>query len=115
MLFFANRLSINPFCEVFFTTQRVSDVNFNLRLIGIRIKNANNCRYLGIVIDSSPNLLKWAVNIDHIRRNMLGYFIYYGMNYLQMRCKNVYFAIVHSYILYGIGFLLLLVQHILIK
>jgi len=76
--------------------------NINLELNGIRTKYVSSCRYLGVIID---NELQWSAHIDYIYCHLLKYVgIFYKLrNKLPKRVpKNIYFASVHPYILYGV-------------
>lgn len=62
----------------------------------------NSCRYLGVIIDDE---LKWSEHIEHI----YGYLLKYVGIFYKLRnkipagvMKNVYYAFVHSHLLYGI-------------
>jgi len=66
------------------------------------IKCVKECKYLGIIIDDE---LKWTSHIDSVLqklKRLLG--IFYKMRYkLPDWClHNIYFAVVHPYILYGL-------------
>ena len=103
--FIANRLSLNldKTCYMVFLPHKGgSDVNFDLQFNGIGIKKVNSCRYLGINIDDE---LKWSTHIDHIYSVLLKYVgIFYKLrNKLPANVlKDVYFAFVHSHVLYGV-------------
>ena len=101
--FLANRLSINldKTCYMLFPASTNAS-KINLELNGMRIKNVSSCRYLGIIID---NELQWSAHIDYIYCHLLKYVgIFYKLrNKLPKRVlKNIYFAFVHPYILYGV-------------
>ena len=74
----------------------------NLKLNGVRTKYVSSCRYLGVIIDKE---LQWSAHIDYIYCRLLKYVgIFYKLrNKLPKRVlKNIYFAFVHPYILYGV-------------
>jgi len=103
--FIANRLSLNldKTCYMVFSPRRLDlSIDFNLQLNGTAIHKVKSCRYLGIIIDDE---LKWSEHIEHIYSSLLKYVgIFYKLrNRIPASVlKNVYYAFVHSYILYGI-------------
>ena len=67
-----------------------------------RVKKVKSCRYLGLIIDDE---LKWSEHIDTIYSCLLKYVgIFYKLRNKVPAgvMKNVYYAFVHSHILYGI-------------
>lgn len=103
--FLANKLSLNvdKTCYMVFTPRRSDcNINFKLSIGGIEIERVKSCRYLGLIIDDE---LKWS---DHIN-NIYSYLLKYVGIFYKLRnrvpadvMKNVYYAFVHSHILYGI-------------
>ena len=73
----------------------------NLELNGIRIKYVSSFPYLGVIID---NELQLSAYTDCVLSLSQIYWIFYNLgNKLPKRVlKNIYFAFVHPYILYGI-------------
>ena len=73
-----------------------------IKVNDIKIKCVKECKYLGIIIDDE---LKWTPHIDSVLqklKRLLG--IFYKMCHkLPDWClRNIYFAFVHPYILYGL-------------
>ena len=103
--FITNRLSLNvdKTCYMVFTPHKSDySVNFKLLLGGLEIKKVKSCRYLGLIIDDE---LKWSEHIDTIYSCLLKYVgIFYKLRNKVPAgvMKNVYYAFVHSHILYGI-------------
>ena len=101
--FLANKLSLNldKTCYMLFPALKNAS-KFSLDLNGMKIKYVNSCKYLGVIIDDE---LLWTAHIDHIYCHLLKYVgIFYKLrNKIPKRVlKNIYFAFVHPYILYGI-------------
>jgi len=86
-----------------FTPHR-SDCNINFKLLigGKEIERVKSCGYLGLIIDDE---LKWSEHINTINSYLLKYLgIFYKLrNRVRASVmKNVYYAFVHSHMLYGI-------------
>jgi len=66
------------------------------------ISRVTNCVYLGINIDEK---LKWNIHINSVYNTLIKYTsIFYKLRFILPPCvlKNLYFALVHSRLLYGI-------------
>lgn len=100
--FIANRLHLNVDKTNIMTFPRTKASDICVKLNGMSIEKVECCRYLGIFIDDK---LTWSHHIDIIYKKLMKYV---GIFY-KIRCKlplpilkNIYFAFVHPYILYGI-------------
>jgi hypothetical protein len=100
--FTANKLSLNltKTCYMVFSTK--CDENITL-LCGQRaIEKVDACRYLGVVIDDK---LKWTSHIDQLYSKLVKFTsIFYKLRSAlpEQVLKQIYFAFIHSRILYGI-------------
>ena len=100
--FVANKLSVNldKTCFMVFPDSKTDDVRLTLN--GIQIKKVTSCRYLGVIID---NKLSWAEHIKHVYNKLVRYTsIFYKLrNILPNKVlHDVYFALVHSHLMYAI-------------
>ena len=100
----ANKLHLNidKTCYSVFSPNKISVPTVTIKVNDIKIKCVKECKYLGIIIDDE---LKWTPHIDSVLqklKRLLG--IFYKMRYkLPDWClRNIYFAFVHPYILYGL-------------
>jgi len=102
--FAANRLSLNlnKTCySVFGTKQRIT-TQLKLYISGKEIQTTESCKYLGIFIDCE---LKWQTHIYYVHNELLkftGIFYKIGTKLPEDILKMIYFAFVHSQLLYGI-------------
>jgi hypothetical protein len=103
--FLANRLSLNvdKTCYMVFLPHKESTEEYiNLQISGTMIKKVRSCRYLGLIIDDQ---LKWTAHIDHVYCQLLklvGIFYKLRSKLSTYVLRLLYFAFVHSHILYGI-------------
>lgn len=100
--FFANKLTLNltKTCYMVFSCKKVEDIR--LFTNNIEITKVHSCKYLGIYIDDELN---WKVHIDHIINKLIkftGIFYKLRSKLTAEWLKNIYYAFVHPYILYGI-------------
>jgi len=102
--FIANKLSLNvdKTCYSVFGPTYKKDMALTLHINGKAIQNVNCCKYLGIMID---NDLKWKTHIDYIYNKLIKLVsIFYKIR--TKLCNNIlrmiYFAFVHSHLLYGV-------------
>ena len=100
----ANKLHLNidKTCYSVFSPNKNCVPTLTIKVSDIKIKCVKECKYLGIIID---NELKWTSHIESVLqklKRLLG--IFYKMRYkLPDWClRNIYFAFVHPYILYGL-------------
>ena len=104
--FQANKLNLNlSKCNytVFGSkTRTVQTQNLNVKINGISIKQIEVIKYLGILIDEN---LTWDAHIDHVINKLLKFCgIFYKIRNLipPSIMKKIYFALIHSHLVYGI-------------
>lgn len=102
--FIANRLSLNldKTCYSIFGHCREHLSAFKLYIDGKIIKKVECCKYLGILIDSD---LTWQEHINYIYNKLVKFTsIFYKIRTKlpQAILQMIYFAFIHSHILYGI-------------
>ena len=102
--FTVNRLSLNldKTCYSIFGPRQKDANGLNLYINGKAIQNVKCCKYLGILIDSD---LKWQDHINYVYNKLIKFTsIFYKIrNKLpQEVLKMIYFAFIHSHLLYGI-------------
>ena len=104
--FQANKLNLNlSKCNytVFGTkTRTVQTQNLNVKINGISIKQIEVVKYLGILIDEN---LTWDAHINHVINKLLKFCsIFYNIGNLvpPSIMKKIYFALIHSHLVYGI-------------
>ena len=76
--------------------------NLNVKISGISIKQIEVVKYLGILIDEN---LTWDAHINHVINKLLKFCsIFYKIRNLipPSIMKKVYFALIHSHLVYGI-------------
>jgi hypothetical protein len=97
---------------IYFTLQNKS-VDLNIKIHNPNCTTFNKCscenlektktiKYLGIHIDEN---LKWNIHIEKLCNHLkkMCYYFYYIKKFLDIKtCLNVYYALVHSYLNYGI-------------
>ena len=103
--FLANKLSLN-LDKTCFSVFGVHDDNdrckVQLRLGHVTLKHVNCCKYLGIIID---NNLTWLEHIDNVYNKILKFTsIFYKIRHIlpYKVLVTIYYAFVHSHLLYGI-------------
>ncbi len=98
----ANKLSLNidKTCYMVFPHQNCDNVQILVN--GKTINKVTSCRYLGVIIDDELN---WSEHIQHVFNCLVKYV---GIFY-KLRCKlpyrvlrDVYYAFVHSHLLYAV-------------
>jgi len=102
--FAANRLSLNlnKTCYILFGTKQRITTQLKLYINGKEIQNTEFCKYLGIFIDCD---LKWQTHINYVHNKLLKFtsiFYKIGTKLPEDILKMIYFAFVHSQLLYGI-------------
>ena len=102
--FIANRLSLNldKTCYSIFGHYSEDPSAFELYINGKIIKKVECCKYLGILIDSD---LTWQKHINYIYNKLVKFTsIFYKIRTKLPRAilRIIYFAFVHSHILYGV-------------
>ena len=103
--FVANKLTvnINKTCYILFDIgTRTEKVDMKIEICNKEVKRVSSCKYLGIFIDER---LKWNVHVDYLVKKLIKYVgIFYKLRcLLPEHCmRKLYFAFVHSTILYGI-------------
>lgn len=100
--FVANKLTVNvdKTCYMVFPRSNTSDIN--LFLNGLLIKKVDNCRYLGVIIDDE---LSWREHIQSVYNKLIKYTsIFYKLRQMlpSKILRDVYFALVHSHLMYAI-------------
>ena len=95
-------LNIEKTCYSVFSPNKSSIPTISLEINKSVITRAKNCKYLGVIVDDQ---LKWSIHIELIEQKLqrlVG--ILYKIRYkLPDWClRNIYFAFVHPYILYGL-------------
>ena len=102
--FKVNKLSLNvdKTCYSVFGPNCKKDMALTLHINGKAIQNVTCCKYLGIMID---NDLKWKKHIDYVYNKLIKFVsIFYKIR--TKVCNNIlrmiYFAFVHSHLLYGV-------------
>ena len=108
-----NKLNINiKKTKYIYFTLKNQNVIFDIKIHKINchglkckcenLERTNYIKYLGIYVDQN---LKWNVHTDKLCSHLkkMCYYFYYIRNYLDTKtCLKVYFALVNSYINYGI-------------
>ena len=99
----SNKLTLNTDKSKFMILSKTSGIpNLMIRMNGVALKRCDSYKYLGVMIDKD---LSWGPHIDYISKKIakacgalakLRYCV--GMDML----KNVYHALIHSYLRYGI-------------
>ena len=102
--FTANKLSLNleKTCYSLFGPKQKDVKQYNLYINGKIIQNVECCKYLGIFIDSN---LKWQEHIDYVYNKLIKFVsIFYKLRtkLSQEVLRMIYFAFVHTHLLYGI-------------
>jgi len=102
--FTANRLSLNidKTCYSVFGILKNDLQNLQLKINGKPISNVDDCKYLGILIDSK---LTWQDHIDGVYKKIIKFTsIFYKIRqYVNAKVlKMLYFAFVYPHLLYGI-------------
>jgi hypothetical protein len=100
--FIANKLSLNitKTCYMMFSTK--ADDNIDLYFGKHPVVRVDSCRYLGIIID---NELKWTAHIKQLYSKLIkftGIFYKLRTKLPEQILKQIYFAFVHSRLLYGV-------------
>jgi hypothetical protein len=98
----ANKLSLNLTKTCYMVHSYKPCDSFELRCGQHVIEKVDNCKYLGIVIDSD---LKWKLHIEHIYHKPVMFtsiFFKLRQKLTDRVLKLIYFAFVHSYLLYGV-------------
>ena len=101
--FTANRLSLNvdKTCYSIFGPGHKNNI-FKLEIDGKIIQNVKSCKYLGILIDSELN---WQDHINYVYNKLLKFTsIFYKLRnkFPNQVLRMIYYAFVHSHLLYGI-------------
>lgn len=103
--FLANKLSlnVNKTCFMIITnSKKLKTENFELIIGNHKITKVSSCRYLGVILDEN---LKWEEHIQTLIKKLLKFtsIFYKVRNKIPYSClTKVYYAFVHSHILYGI-------------
>jgi len=102
--FSVNRLSLNldKTCYSIFGPSHKDMKGYNLYINGKIIENVDCCKYLGILIDSD---LKWQDHINYLHNKLIKFTsIFYKIRTKlpQEVLRMIYFAFVHTHILYGV-------------
>ena len=102
--FTVNRLSLNleKTCYSIFSAKNKNMKGLCLHVNGRIIQKVQCCKYLGILIDSN---LKWKDHINYLYNKLIKFVsIFYRIRLKlpQKVLRMVYFAFVHSHLLYGI-------------
>ena len=102
--FTANKLSVNvdKTCYSVFGPNCKKTVTHTLQINGQVIQNVKCCKYLGILID---NDLKWKDHIDYVYNKLIKFVsIFYKLRVKLSSSilRMIYFAFVHSHLLYGV-------------
>ena len=100
--FISNKLSLNLLKTCYMNFFVDSAAKNNLDVNGQIIEKVGSCKYLGILFDSE---LKWTLHIESIYKKLIKYCsIFYKLrDKLPIRMlKDIYYAFVHTHILYGI-------------
>jgi hypothetical protein len=93
-------LNIDKTCFMVFPPDKTNSVHLSVN--GKAINKVQSCRYLGVIIDDE---LKWTDHIHHVYKKLIKYVgIFYKLrNKLpSAMLKNIYYAFVHSYLLYAV-------------
>jgi hypothetical protein len=100
----ANKLHLNKdkTCYAVFSPTQFRAPDLNIKVNNVRLQRVESCKYLGVIIDEE---LKWTSHIEAVLsklKQLVG--ICYKIRYkLPDWClRNIYFAYVHSRVLYGI-------------
>ena len=104
--FTCNKLTvnINKTCYTLFGNSKTATLatNFNVQLNGKNISEVVSCKYLGVFID---NRLRWDIHVNSLCTDLLKFTgLFYKLRaILPLSClRKIYFALVHSKIVYGI-------------
>ena len=102
--FAANRLSLNlnKTCYSVFGPKQKTTTKLKLYISDKEIQNTESCKYLGIFIDCD---LKWKTHINYVHNKLLKFTsIFYKIRIKLPEdiLRMIYFAFVHSQLLYGI-------------
>jgi hypothetical protein len=102
--FLSNKLTVNldKTCYTLFSSTGVNDCKFDVLFYNKRVPYVDNCKYLGIIIDSR---LKWDAHIDSLYTSLLKFpSVFFKLRTIIPKdsLKMIYYALVHSKILYGI-------------
>ena len=99
----ANKLTINANKSNYIVfKEHNQNHKLDIKLNGTPLLQKNLVKYLGLLIDSK---LSWSYHIDHIKKKLnSGISIIYKLRqYLtEKQLKDIYFAFIHSNILYGL-------------
>jgi len=102
--FYVNKLSLNidKTCYSVFGASEIDKANISLKIGDITLQQVECTKYLGILIDTNLN---WQQHIEYIYNKIIKFVgIFYRIRHklnFEM-AKVIYFAFVHSYLLYGI-------------
>ena len=102
----ANRLTLNlkKTCYMLFSTNSssVNPEEFSLKIDSYAINRVPNIKFLGVIIDEK---LEWSPHIEELKANLrrlVGIFYKISPNTPYKIMKLLYFALVHSKLIYGI-------------
>jgi len=100
--FLANKLSLSldKICYTVFPANKRDGIYISLGQTDL--KHVHSCKYLGITIDAD---LKWIDHVNSVYKKLIKYVgIFYKLRkILPIYClKSLYFAFVHSHLLYGV-------------
>jgi hypothetical protein len=95
-------LNIDKTCYNVFGCTSYDNANYIIKVDDKILTSVKYTKYLGVLIDSE---LTWKDHIDHLYKNLLKFVgIFYRLRYTLNRevLKMIYFAFIHSQVLYGI-------------
>ena len=107
--FLVNKLSINLektnymlFKPTAKLLQNVERLNLQIKIGDVLIKRTSSVKYLGIIMDEN---LTWCEHLDYLQKKLMKFvgIFYKRRKVLPNECRrNLYYAFVHSNIIYGI-------------
>jgi len=100
--FICNKLSLNLSKTCYMTFFANTAPHCNLIVNGQTIEKVNSCKYLGIIIDDE---LKWNLHIENIYKKLMKYTsIFYKLRdkLPDQMLREIYYAFIHSHVLYGV-------------
>ena len=98
----ANKLTLNVDKSNYIVFKQVNDCKLDINLNGTPLLQKEFVKYLGLLIDSK---LSWNHHIDYLKKKLnSGISIIYKLRRFlnEKQLKDIYFAFIHSNILYGL-------------